>query len=186
MSIYRVFYQAQLCMAILKVQSLMVDHVVRRSLFQQGHVLCQPLSTPLLTVNLLTNLPLHHKKYKTGDLCSCPRFTSIAKPKMLAEWLKTLGAQGLNLVDTRPAQATAQEQALPHAWRLPSLPDLSGLQNLQALNLAENNLRRMPPVLSKLTKLRFLDLSVNKNLKVACRTSFFACACEEDPMLWPF
>ena len=70
--------------------------------------------------------------------------------------------QGLNLVDHRPAP----KQGNPLTWLPPCLPDLSGLKQLEGLNLADNSLQAMPPVLSKLTKLKYLDLSGNKNLKV--------------------
>ncbi len=46
------------------------------------------------------------------------------------------------------------------------LPDLSKLTNLTALNLSDNRLTRVPPVLSKLKQLRFLDLSCNQELQV--------------------
>ena len=47
------------------------------------------------------------------------------------------------------------------------LPDLSKLTNLTALNLSDNRLSRVPPVLSKLKQLRFLDLSCNQELQVS-------------------
>ena len=46
------------------------------------------------------------------------------------------------------------------------LPDLSKLTNLTALNLSDNRLTRVPPVLSKLKQLRLLDLSCNQELQV--------------------
>ena len=46
------------------------------------------------------------------------------------------------------------------------LPDLAKLTNLTALNLSDNRLTRVPPVLSKLKQLQFLDLSCNSELQV--------------------
>ena len=46
------------------------------------------------------------------------------------------------------------------------LPDLSNLTNLTALNLSDNRLTRVPPVLAKLKQLSYLDLSCNQELQV--------------------
>lgn len=45
------------------------------------------------------------------------------------------------------------------------LPDLSNLVHLTTLTLAENMLLQVPNAISKLTNLRFLDLSCNDDLK---------------------
>ena len=57
------------------------------------------------------------------------------------------------------------------------LPDLSKLTSLTALNLSDNRLTRVPPVLSKLKQLRFLDLNCNQELQVRLmrRTSLPMC-----------
>lgn len=47
------------------------------------------------------------------------------------------------------------------------LPDLSKLTNLTALNLSDNCLTWVPPVLCKLKKLQYLDLSCNAALQVS-------------------
>ena len=51
------------------------------------------------------------------------------------------------------------------------LPDLSKLTNLTALNLSDNCLPRVPPVLFKLKKLQFLDLSCNAEMQVGGKSS---------------
>lgn len=57
------------------------------------------------------------------------------------------------------------------------LPDLSRLSSLTALNLSDNRLTRMPPMLAKLKQMRMLDMSCNQELQVrACRKALaFAC-----------
>ena len=45
------------------------------------------------------------------------------------------------------------------------LPALGRLKGLTALNLSENSLTEVPACLSKLTALRFLDLSLNHLLQ---------------------
>lgn len=46
------------------------------------------------------------------------------------------------------------------------LPDLSRLSRLTALNLSDNRLTRVPPVIGKLKQLKLLDLSCNQELQV--------------------
>lgn len=46
------------------------------------------------------------------------------------------------------------------------LPDLSRLSSLTALNLSDNRLTRMPPMLAKLKQMRMLDMSCNQELQV--------------------
>ena len=46
------------------------------------------------------------------------------------------------------------------------LPDLSRLSSLTALNLSDNRLTRVPPMLAKLKQLRMLDMSCNQELQV--------------------
>lgn len=46
------------------------------------------------------------------------------------------------------------------------LPDLSRLSSLTALNLSDNRLVRVPPMLAKLQQLRMLDMSCNQELQV--------------------
>ena len=64
------------------------------------------------------------------------------------------------------AEAAARTAAAATAAARRALPDLSSLPRLEALNLAENALTRLPHFLPKLGRsLRFLDLSGNGGLK---------------------
>jgi hypothetical protein len=65
--------------------------------------------------------------------------------------------QGLNLADIRTVLAGLE---VPQAWTLASLPDLSGLTKLEALNLAENSLSCMPPSFTPLLLLVFEEHGV--------------------------
>ena len=69
--------------------------------------------------------------------------------------------QSLDLVEV---PATAAPGAEPHNPRR-VLPALESLTGLTALNLADNCLQRVPQLLTALTKLQYLDLSGNGQLR---------------------
>ena len=73
-----------------------------------------------------------------------------------------LTRQGLHLVEapTAVADAVHERRGMPRC--------IAALTTLTALNLADNAFVRVPPLLSKLTGLHFLDLSGNARLQV-CR-----------------
>lgn len=47
------------------------------------------------------------------------------------------------------------------------LPDVSRLSRLTALNLSDNRLTRVPPMIGKLKQLQMLDLSCNQEMQVS-------------------
>ena len=70
--------------------------------------------------------------------------------------------QGTGLAEHRDSGAPAPIAA---GIRM-HLPDLSRLSRLTALNLSDNRLTRVPPVIGKLKQLQMLDLSCNQELQV--------------------
>lgn len=70
--------------------------------------------------------------------------------------------QATGLAEHRDSGAPAPSAA---AIRM-HLPDLSRLSRLTALNLSDNRLTRVPPMIGKLKQLKMLDLSCNQELQV--------------------
>ncbi|KAK9784699.1 hypothetical protein WJX73_004775 [Symbiochloris irregularis] len=119
-----------------------------RKLELRGHRL-------LITLpGFLTAMPLTHLDVsfcKALDLSCLHLFTS----------LQVLALQGMNLVETPMGLADAMlelRKGLPRT--------VFSLSGLTALNLADNALSRVPPQISKLVSLQFLDLSGNARLQV--------------------
>ena len=64
--------------------------------------------------------------------------------------------------------------AVPEVAPTRRLPDLGALTQLTGLNLSDNCLRSVPPMLSRLARLRHLDLSGNGALQVAAPLAVLA------------
>lgn len=73
------------------------------------------------------------------------------------------GAPGAAADGAPPADAPPPPPPPPGARRL---PDLSALVRLESINLADNALSRVPPILARLPALRHVDLSSNGGLRV--------------------
>lgn len=72
--------------------------------------------------------------------------------------------QGLNLVEAPMAVADVLNEVRKNLPRC-----IVTLTSLTALNLADNSFVRVPPLLSKLTALQYLDMSCNSRLQVCVR-----------------
>ncbi|KAL3155844.1 hypothetical protein ABBQ32_012854 [Trebouxia sp. C0010 RCD-2024] len=104
----------------------------------------------------LAQLPLRHL-----DLGSCRHLNLAVIPTLIQLEVLSLSATGL--AEHRDSGAPAPSAA---AIRM-HLPDLSRLSRLTALNLSDNRLTRVPPMIGKLKQLKMLDLSCNQELQVA-------------------
>ncbi len=113
----------------------------------------------------LARLPLRHL-----DLGNCRHLNLAVIPTMTQLQVLSLSATGL-------AEHRDSGAPLPAAVAIRMhLPDLSKLTNLTALNLSDNRLTRVPPVLAKLKQLHYLDLSCNQELQVNHRLGAVYCS----------